>query len=91
MAIDHVVPLGEARRLGIKAEFAGDIVNIVLSCSGCNGFRNRYTVKREPKPEWTLEEFIALRDEVFAERARGIEERRKQEIALYQRKLWENR
>ena len=61
----------------------------MLACSGCNGFRNRFTVQvpgREPG-RWTLEEFCGLRDAVFRERKEAVEARRKREYDRYQRWL----
>jgi hypothetical protein len=85
MAVDHVVPSSEGRRLGIPSLFIGDFANLVLCCSGCNGFGNRYRVAEEPRAAWTLEEFMALRDRVFAERNRLVAARREKEKAFYER------
>ena len=49
MSIDHVVPGGEARRVGIDAQFYEDAINLVLCCSGCNGFGNRYRCVVDPR------------------------------------------
>ena len=32
MAVDHVVPVSEGRRLRIPAQFTGDFINLVLCC-----------------------------------------------------------
>lgn len=88
MSIDHVVPSGEARRVGIGPEFSEDAINLVLCCSGCNGFGNRYRCAIEPREAWTLDEFLSLRDEVFAERCAQIAARRVAEIATFESRPW---
>ena len=42
MSVDHVVPSSEAKRLGIPVASYEDYINLVLCCSGCNGFGNRF-------------------------------------------------
>lgn len=54
-------------RLRIPPDYYKDFINLVLTCSGCNGFKNRYNACQEPKADWTLEEFLGLRDNVFEE------------------------
>lgn len=90
MVVDHVVSVGEAKRLGIQSEYRGDFINMVLCCAGCNGFNPRYKVEREPQSDWTVAEFVALRDQVFADRSQLIAKRRAEEIAYYNGKPWEN-
>lgn len=89
LTVDHVVPAGEARRLGIPTEFYEDAINLVLACSGCNGFLNRYRCTADPSPDWSLRQFVALRDAVFANRFQIIASRRAQEMKLFERKLWQ--
>jgi hypothetical protein len=89
MAVDHVLPRGEAVRLGIPARFSEDAINLVLCCSGCNGFGNRYRCDEAPRANWTLDEFLALRDCVFRDRDRRIAIRRAQEGALFRSRPWE--
>jgi 5-methylcytosine-specific restriction endonuclease McrA len=88
MAVDHVVPSSEGKRLCIPGQFTGDFINLVLCCSGCNGFGNRYRVAADPQTEWTLAEFVTLRDRIFAERSVLIADRRTKEMAFY-RDHWE--
>jgi hypothetical protein len=88
MSIDHVVPSGEARRVGIDAQLYEDAINLVLCCSGCNEFGNRYRCVSEPQPAWTLEEFLALRDRIFDERFERIAARRAAEIAVFESSPW---
>jgi hypothetical protein len=49
MNVDHVVPVAEARFLGIPSDFVEDAINKVLACSGCNLFENRYRTNAEPQ------------------------------------------
>ncbi|MBA3451009.1 MAG: hypothetical protein H0T18_07350 [Chloroflexia bacterium] len=89
VVMGDVVPAGEARRLGIPEVYYEDMIHLVLSCSACNGFDNRCTVTREPQPEWILEEFVALRDAVFAERCPRIVTARAREKAFFERGPWQ--
>jgi hypothetical protein len=61
-------------RLGIPKSWHESYSNIVLACSGCNGFRNRYEVSwQEPKESWEESEFFEFRDKVFMQKAALIE------------------
>ena len=59
LTVDHVIPDSGKRRkgghrLGTPKAWHESYSNIVVSCSGCNGFRHRYAVSRqEPTPECT--------------------------------------
>jgi hypothetical protein len=88
LTVDHVVPAGEARRLGIPPGYYEDAINLVLACSGCNMFDNHYACSADPAEEWSLEQFLALRDAAFAERFGRIATRREQEIAVFERRPW---
>ena len=98
MALDHVVPAVECGHLGVPSELAGDCINLGLACSGCNGFRNRFTISRD-MPElvaaraagWTIESFVALRDAVFELRSRYVTSRRTSEEAFYRGRPWVQR
>ena len=84
--VGHVVPARECARLGIPDGWHHSFTNTVLSCFGCNLFDNRYSVTwqvpRAPD-DWTVREFITLRDSVFRERHRRIGERRDREIRFF--------
>ena len=85
--VGHVVPARECARLGIPDGWHHSFTNAVLSCSGCNMFDNRYSVDwQAPKApdDWTVQEFITLRDGVFRERHRRIAERRASEISFFE-------
>ena len=89
LTVDHVVPVSdkdrrEGHRLGIPKSWHESYSNIVLACSGCNGFRNHYKVSWQERKEWLDEaEFFELRDRVFQEKAALIEEARNSEISFY--------
>ena len=89
LTVDHVIPVSESdrkegHRLGIPKKWHESYCNIVLACSGCNGFRNRYKVSwQEPKKSWAESEFFELRDRVFQEKAALIEEARNSEMRFY--------
>ena len=85
LGVDHVVPQSEARRLGIPAGFYEDAINLVLACSGCNGYLNRFRCSAEPANEWSLESFADLRDSVFRERDQLIAARRDKERTIFDR------
>jgi len=88
LQVDHVVPAGVARGLEIPAKFYEDAINLVLACAGCNGFDNRYTYTVSLPREWSAENFADLRDIVFAERAKRIDIRRAQELAVFELAPW---
>ncbi len=89
LSVDHVVPAGEARRLGIPDSYYEDMINLVLSCSACNHFDNGFKVPRQPQTEWTLEEFVTVRDTVFAERRPRIEACHAREKAFFDGRPWQ--
>jgi len=61
LEVDHVIPQHQAPELQIPEEWYKDFTNLVLCCSGCNGFSNQYRVQAEPH-QWTSQEFYELRD-----------------------------
>jgi hypothetical protein len=89
MSVDHVVPRGEAQRLGIPDQFYEDVINLVLCCAGYNGFGNRYRCSAEFTSDWSLETFLNLRDRVFADRSQRIALRRASEMQLFAARPWE--
>ncbi len=82
LSVDHVVLRGEANRLGIPPDYSEDFINLVVACAGCNGFGHRYVVQCMPKGDWSLDELLTLRDQVFADRFQQIADRRSQETAF---------
>ena len=89
LTVDHVIPVTDKDRkeghyLGIPKEWHESYSNIVLACSGCNGFCNRYKVTwQNPKESWQKSEFFAFRDKVFRDRAAQIGEARDSEKHFY--------
>ena len=84
--VGHVIPAKECTRLGIPNEWHDSYTNIVLACSGCNLFENRFRIEwEEPKAtnEWTDLAFVSLRDQVFKERKERILKRRRDEVAFF--------
>lgn len=90
MSVDHVVPRGEALRLGIDISMYEDAINLVLCCAGCNGFGNRYQHPAAPNqtPDLSLDAFLELRDRIFADRFARIAARRAREEALFESRPW---
>lgn len=88
LSVDHVIPKSECARLGLPGSFCESYSNIVLACLGCNGLDNRYRViGREPKQTWTEEEFFALRDKVFHEKAERKIRFRQAEMEFFEREV----
>ena len=88
--VDHVIPAKECTRLYIPEEWHHSFTNAVLACFGCNLFDNRYTIEwQQPKAAaaWKVSEFIALRDEVFAERKTRILSRRADEVQFFEQRV----
>ena len=88
LTVDHVIPVSdkdrkEGHRLGIPKSWHESYSNIVLACSGCNGFRNRYEAPQKPRESWEESDFFEFRDRVFREKAAQISEARDSEIRFY--------
>jgi hypothetical protein len=89
LTVDHVIPTGECKRLGIPDEWAESYSNTALCCSGCNGLNNRYQIRGyDHKDKWTLDEFIKLRDKVFVERKTEILNLRLKEVEFFNSQPW---
>ena len=88
MTLDHVVPSSVCKQLGIRREWEGDFINMVLSCSACNGFENRYKIAIDQPAPHTLKDFCALRDKIFAERMALILNKRKGDRQFFLNKNW---
>ena len=87
LQVDHVVPLGVADGFGIPRAWSDDLFNLVFACAACNGFDNRYhpVGAAVPAGGWTVDAFVRLRDEVFADRAARIAARHAVERAFFDR------
>ena len=92
MSVDHVIPRGAGKAVGIQSIYLEDFINLVLCCAGCNSFNNRYVIPnnlKERLPDTELERFLALRDRVFEDRRARIAERRAREQDFFAGKPWE--
>ncbi len=89
LQVDHVVPAGVARSLGIPVEYYEDMVNLVLSCSACNGFDNRYVSTGAARGIWDLPSFVEFRDQVFIERSARIRACHQRERAFFDTSPWQ--
>ena len=91
IAVDHVVPMNECKRLGIPDTWADSYSSMVLSCSGCNGFDNRYRVpENERQPQWSEDHFFTLIEKTFEIRKKRIRKRRDEEMAFHCGRPWEH-
>lgn len=88
LRVDHVVPGGEARRVGIPPLLYEDAINLVLCCSACNGFGNRFKCHLDCPLHWTTEDFCDLRDRTYEERFAKIEIRRRVELEHFEKSPW---
>lgn len=91
MAYDHVVPSSVCSSHGLAALFSNDIINHVLTCAECNGFKNRWAPEEPFSCPTTVEAFVGVRDRIFAVRCKRILERRELEERFHEHKLWEQR
>lgn len=84
LQVDHVVPTSVGKTHSIPAEWITDLFNLVLCCSACNAFNNRYSPAVHMLPgEWTLHTFCLLRDRIFLERRSAILARHEIERKLF--------
>ena len=88
MSVDHVVPTRAGQAFGVADDWLADYLNIVLCCSACNGFGNRYKLVRDVVSPANLDEFCSLRDRVFSDRKKLILLSHEKERAFYDKKPW---
>lgn len=89
LSVDHVVPRKAGLELGIPAQWLHDYSNLLLCCSACNGFRNRYRVHSDAKAPESLDDFFALRDRIFGERKIAILKCHESERQFFNGRPWE--
>ncbi len=82
MALDHVVPKSACMAWNLAVEWTEDYSNLVLCCTACNTFGNRYTPVDFSCPS-TLEEFYILRDAIFIERRKNILRKQEEEHSFF--------
>ena len=89
LSVDHVIPTAQGKRLGVPNDWCDSYSNIVLCCSGCNGFDNRYQISVDELPEnWTVKTFCQLRNRVFSDRKAKILLRSAEEIRFFESEPW---
>ena len=86
MVLDHVIPVSVCENAGIPTNLTLDMSNMVLACAACNGFHNRYALPEAFGP-LTPESFYDVRDKIFRDRRRQIEERHRIELQIYEKQL----
>jgi hypothetical protein len=88
LSVDHVIPGSVIRTHGDGwRQWVDNLHNLVICCSACNGFSNRYRPSLGEPPA-TFEEFCQVRDRVFAERMERVQERRRLEQRLFETRPW---
>lgn len=80
--VDHVIPSTTIKSLGYPKSWVGDFANLVICCSACNAFTNRFPVN-EPVPA-TVDEFLKLRDDVFRRKREHALSRHREERKYYE-------
>lgn len=88
MQVDHVVPLGTGKALGIPIEWLEDCSNLVLACAACNSFCNRDKIPPDVTLPATLAEFHDLRDMMFRGRRKRILAAHEKERRFFEGKPW---
>jgi 5-methylcytosine-specific restriction endonuclease McrA len=89
LGVDHVIPTAEGKRLRLPEEWIHSYSNLVLCCSACNAFANRFTIADEVRRvSWGVPQFFGLRDRVFVARKKAILARHEEERAFFSRKPW---
>lgn len=88
LTVDHVIPLSTASGKSAKWKpWLASIHNLVIACSACNGFANRFRPEVGGPPQ-TYDDFRSVRDRVFVCRKRLVCERRGREHQSYGEKPW---
>ncbi len=85
MVLDHVVPKSVCKDLNVE-EFCWSLANAVLACATCNGFDNHYKPSSK-RQITTFQEFLNLRDEIFVERWKRVQDKRKDEQKFFKGKV----
>ena len=88
MAYDHVVPVFICSAASIPIEWMDDLINRVLCCTACNGFKNIYKPVLPHDIPKSLEEFVMLRDYIFLERQKAVLKCHATEKAFYDGSPW---
>jgi len=83
MALDHVVPTSAGKVISINPDWLEDSASKVLACMTCNGYDNRFSLSEDKTCLETLEDYFDLRDRVFSERKKRIENRHQEERRFF--------
>jgi hypothetical protein len=89
MALDHVVPVSVCKAMSISHNWYWDFSNLVLACTACNGFCNRYKTSDNVSMPQNLEVFYELRDTIFDERKRLVKAKHEEERRFFEGRPWE--
>lgn len=81
LSVDHVVP-AHLVQAGWPAAWINDLINLATCCRACNEFLNGYRLP-DPTPPATIEEFVAIRDRIFDEKAERAAKRHEIEKERY--------
>lgn len=88
MSVDHVIPGYMAKHEDWR-EWVDNANNMVICCSACNGFLNRFPMGTAPQAPTSFEEFAALRDSVFCQKRAQARARHERERGAFDGKPWE--
>ncbi len=61
--------------------------NLIICCSGCNGFTTREEVEWEPWEDWSVQAFVRQRNRVFEERKKNVLKRRTEEMKFFRAEI----
>lgn len=88
MSVDHVIPSGAGKLVGITQGWLNDYANTTLCCSACNSFGNRYTLPSGTSAPMSETAFFDLRDQVFAKRRELILVNHERERSFFLSRPW---
>ncbi len=83
MALDHVIPVSVCKSLEIDMTWCRSTANAVLACSTCNTLCNRYVPLTLPQKPESFQEFLKLRNAIFLERKRLIQDAQSREEKVF--------
>lgn len=91
LSVDHVIPTKTGLATGIKPKWLEDMSNMVICCSACNSFGNRFELPRDTHAPETVDEFFELRDRTFIARKAVVLECHSRERRFFETKPWESK
>ena len=90
LVVDHVLPVKDCQRKGLRnapAKWWESMSNLIICCSGCNGFTTREEVEWEPWEDWSVQAFVRQRNRVFEERKKNVLKRRTEEMKFFRAEI----